>query len=126
MRLRIVILDSRACAPPRGAAVDLWHYDAMGLYSGYMNLMLGGPNSPTPQPETSAESGPLKPTDKYTFLRGIQFTGADGAVEFQLAFPGYYEGCTNHVHLKVRLDGHRQRNTYAGRPHLPHRINLLP
>jgi protocatechuate 3,4-dioxygenase beta subunit len=55
----------------------------------------------------------MKPTDKLTFCRGIQFTSADGAAEFQTIFPGFYQGRVNHIHMKVRLDGHRDGNTYA-------------
>jgi protocatechuate 3,4-dioxygenase beta subunit len=54
-----------------------------------------------------------KPTDKLTFLRGIQMTGEDGSVTFETIFPGFYEGRTNHVHYKVRLDGERSGDTYA-------------
>jgi protocatechuate 3,4-dioxygenase beta subunit len=33
--LRLVLVDARSCAPLAGAAVDIWHCDAMGLYSGF-------------------------------------------------------------------------------------------
>jgi protocatechuate 3,4-dioxygenase beta subunit len=56
----------------------------------------------------------MNPTDKLTFLRGIQITGPDGAVAFQTVFPGVYRGRTNHVHFKVRLGGDPARKTYQG------------
>ena len=52
------------------------------------------------------------PTDKLTFLRGIQITGADGVVNFQTIFPGFYMGRTNHIHFKVRLGGQARARTY--------------
>jgi protocatechuate 3,4-dioxygenase beta subunit len=42
------------------------------------------------------------PTDKLTFLRGVQLTGSDGTVVFKTIFPGFYEGRRNHIHFKVR------------------------
>jgi hypothetical protein len=66
----------------------------------------GGPGGPGP-------GGAPKPTDKLTFCRGIQFTSAQGAVEFHTIFPGFYQGRVNHIHMKVRLDGHRDGSTYA-------------
>jgi hypothetical protein len=53
------------------------------------------------------------PTDHLTFLRGIQLTGADGSVNFQTVFPGFYMGRTNHIHLKVRVGGHASGKSYA-------------
>jgi protocatechuate 3,4-dioxygenase beta subunit len=35
LRLRVTVLDSRRCTPLRNAAVDIWHCDARGYYSGY-------------------------------------------------------------------------------------------
>jgi protocatechuate 3,4-dioxygenase beta subunit len=55
----------------------------------------------------------MHPTDKLTFLRGIQLTDRQGAVAFQSIFPGFYQGRVNHVHFKVRIDGHPDAKTYA-------------
>jgi hypothetical protein len=52
------------------------------------------------------------PTDKLTFLRGIQLTSADGAVSFRTVFPGFYMGRTNHIHFKVRIGGHTSGKSY--------------
>ena len=61
----------------------------------------------------------MKPTDKLTFLRGIQMTGADGSVSFGTVFPGFYMGRTNHIHFKVRVGGEIAGKTYqAG--HISH------
>ena len=45
----------------------------------------------------------MQPTDKLTFCRGIQISGADGGVVFHTIFPGFYQGRTNHIHFKVRI-----------------------
>ena len=134
LQLRIAILDVRTCAPIPNAAIDLWHCDALGLYSGYTEVSLGrpggpggGPNGPPPTFDPSHHSdghppdGPpaMKPTDKLTFLRGIQLTGTDGAVAFQTIFPGFYQGRVNHIHFKVRLGGHPGHKTYTA-GHISH------
>jgi protocatechuate 3,4-dioxygenase beta subunit len=127
LSLRIVLLDSRTCMPVPDAAVDLWHCDAVGLYSGFTKQSPLGPPPPEGGPPGprfgSFEHGPggpgsmgpppdHGPTDKLTFLRGIQLTGADGSVDFRTVFPGFYMGRTNHIHFKVRIGGHASRKSY--------------
>ncbi|HEX7157520.1 MAG TPA: intradiol ring-cleavage dioxygenase, partial [Edaphobacter sp.] len=140
LHLRLTILDVHTCAPIPNAAIDLWHCDALGLYSGYTKANLGpppggpdspqgGPGGPPPgfDPNRQGPPGPprdggpggfgpppaMKPTDKLTFLRGIQLTGNDGSVAFQTIFPGFYQGRVNHIHYKVRVGGHADGKTYA-------------
>jgi protocatechuate 3,4-dioxygenase beta subunit len=83
LRLSIGVVDVDDCRPIGDSIVDLWHCDAVGLYSGY-NL---------PGGNTVGED----------FMRGIQFTDAGGIATFQTIFPGWYQGRANHMHLKVRL-----------------------
>jgi protocatechuate 3,4-dioxygenase beta subunit len=127
LSLRIAVLDVRTCKPLTGAAVDIWHCDALGLYSGFTKQSLmgpggpGGPGGPPPGPPPGGFGGPggpggppqSHPTDKLTFLRGIQMTDAEGAVRFRTVFPGFYMGRTNHIHFKVRLGGHAEGKGYA-------------
>ena len=40
-----------------------------------------------------------------TFLRGIQRTDAKGLATFVTVFPGWYQGRTTHIHVKVHLGG---------------------
>jgi protocatechuate 3,4-dioxygenase beta subunit len=82
LALTITVRDAD-CAPLAGVAVDVWHCDAAGVYSGYPG-QLGG-----------------KDTTGQTFLRGTQVTGADGAVTFDTIYPGWYPGRTTHIHVKV-------------------------
>jgi protocatechuate 3,4-dioxygenase beta subunit len=121
LSLKITLLNLHTCEPMRGAAVDLWHCDARGIYSGYtkQSLMTGPPpgfdpnrvpNGPPP-----GRMGPppaSHPGDKLTFLRGIQITADDGSVRFRTIFPGFYMGRTNHIHFKVRLGGNVNGHTY--------------
>ncbi|AQA22060.1 dioxygenase family protein [Rhodococcus sp. MTM3W5.2] len=43
-------------------------------------------------------------TDDGTYLRGAQTTAADGIARFTTIFPGWYQGRTTHIHLKVHVD----------------------
>lgn len=92
LALALTVVDSNSCEPIRDAAVDIWHCDALGLYSG----------EPT---EESAGT---------TFLRGIQLTDTDGRAEFATVYPGQYPGRTTHIHLKVHLGGQRRGGAYSG------------
>jgi protocatechuate 3,4-dioxygenase beta subunit len=73
------------CAPIGGLAVDIWHCDAAGLYSGFPK-QLGGVD-----------------TSNQTFLRGTQITGSNGIVRFHTIYPGWYPGRSTHIHFKVRV-----------------------
>ncbi len=44
------------------------------------------------------------PTDDATYLRGAQPTGKDGIARFTTIYPGWYQGRTVHIHLKVHID----------------------
>jgi len=132
LTLRIAILDAHTCKPLPGAAIDIWHCDALGVYSGYTKANPMGPGGPPPSggpaggpppgPPPDFASGPqggpmgtppqMHTTDKLTFLRGIQLTGTDGSVFFRTIVPGFYPGRTNHIHFKVRLGGQTSNSTY--------------
>jgi protocatechuate 3,4-dioxygenase beta subunit len=90
--LQFTVVDASTCKPIKGAAVDIWHCDAGGIYSGFVAASTGG-----------APGGNAGPTDKNTFLRGIQFTSSRGHTEFQTIYPGWYRGRTVHIHVKVHL-----------------------
>ncbi len=82
LTLRLRVLDVAACSPIKGAAVDVWHADAAGVYSGFG---AGASNR--------------------TFLRGIQKTDANGVATFTTIYPGWYMGRTVHIHVKVHVGG---------------------
>lgn len=94
LALRIAVQDITACAPLANAAVEIWHCDAQGHYSGIVGENPGGGGEPSGEENAAT-----------TFLRGIQLTDADGAVEFATIYPGWYTSRTVHIHMKVHVDG---------------------
>jgi protocatechuate 3,4-dioxygenase beta subunit len=82
--LRVNVFDVDACEAIKDAAVDIWHCDAEGVYSGV---------SGAGQESTEGE----------TYLRGIQMTDANGAAAFRTVYPGWYTGRAVHIHVKVHL-----------------------
>jgi len=82
LMLRLTVVDAATCKPIKGAAVDIWHADAAGNYSGF-----------------GAGRG------SRTFMRGIQRTNANGVATFRTVYPGWYQGRTVHIHVKVHVKG---------------------
>ena len=78
--LAVKVVDADSCEPIEGAAVDVWHCDAEGVYSGVQG-------------------------DDGTFLRGVQLCDAGGTASFATVFPGWYTGRAVHIHLKVIQGG---------------------
>jgi protocatechuate 3,4-dioxygenase beta subunit len=79
----IVQVQADDCSPLKDLAVDVWHCDANGVYSGFPN-QLGGLD-----------------TTGQTFLRGTQVTDDGGIAQFQSIYPGWYPGRTTHIHFRV-------------------------
>jgi protocatechuate 3,4-dioxygenase beta subunit len=96
LRLELVVENAR-CAPLAGAAVDIWHADAAGAYSGF---------------GTAAAS--------RTFLRGTQLTDNTGKVAFQTIYPGWYVGRAVHIHVKVHTGG---REVHTGQLYFDEALN---
>lgn len=92
LRLRIAVADVNACAPLANAAVDIWHCDAQGFYSGVAA-------------EPGGNADPAAGDPSGTFLRGLQLTGEDGIAEFDTIYPGWYPGRTIHIHMAVFAGG---------------------
>ena len=82
LTLRATVVDASTCKPIRNAAVDVWHCDAGGVYSGF-------------------GAG----TASRTFLRGMQRTNASGLAILKTIYPGWYPGRTVHIHVKVHIGG---------------------
>ena len=78
------VVEADSCEPIRDVFVDIWHTDAAGQYSGY-------PGQGDDRADTSGE----------TFLRGRQVTDAEGRVEFETIYPGWYPGRTVHIHFRA-------------------------
>jgi protocatechuate 3,4-dioxygenase beta subunit len=82
LALHLSVLSASTCKPIKGAAVDIWHADAAGNYSGF------GAGSAS-----------------RTFMRGIQKTDANGIATFTTVYPGWYQGRAVHIHVKVHAGG---------------------
>jgi protocatechuate 3,4-dioxygenase beta subunit len=82
LTLQLKVVNASTCKPIKGAAVDIWHCDAGGVYSGF---------------GTGSSS--------RTFMRGVQKTNATGVATFKSVYPGWYQGRTVHIHVKVHLGG---------------------
>ena len=95
--LKLTVVDASACTPIRDAAIDVWHCDAGGVYSGFSQASSGGRGGPG--------GGSQSATEDQTFLRGTQLTGANGLGEFQTIYPGWYRGRAVHIHVKVHVGG---------------------
>jgi len=80
LTLRLKVVNASNCRAIKNAAVDIWHTDALGVYSG-----------------VQGSSG--------TFMRGIQRTDANGLAVFKTVYPGWYTGRTVHIHVKVHIAG---------------------
>lgn len=78
-----------SCVPLVGALVDIWHCDAIGIYSDEPAYNPGGGTG------TVITSG-------QKFLRGYQITDDAGQVQFSTIYPGWYSGRTIHIHVRVR------------------------
>ncbi|MBI4000483.1 MAG: intradiol ring-cleavage dioxygenase [Nitrospira defluvii] len=82
LTLQIFRLGSGDCQPLAGAQMDIWHCDALGVYSDVQD--------------------PGFNTIGRKFLRGYQLTDTRGDARFVTIYPGWYEGRTVHIHVKVR------------------------
>jgi len=71
-----------ACTALAGALVDVWHCDALGVYS-----------------DISAQG-----TVGQKFLRGYQVSDANGEARLVTVYPGWYPGRAVHIHFKVRTN----------------------
>jgi protocatechuate 3,4-dioxygenase beta subunit len=92
LTLHLEVQNSATCKPIQGANVEIWHANALGVYSGFGSGAAPG-----------GAGGQGTPTDKLTFLRGHQNTDAAGRVVFGTIYPGWYSGRTPHIHLKVHV-----------------------
>ena len=82
LTLQVSRLSAGDCQPLPGAQVDIWHCDALGVYSDVQD--------------------PGFNTIGQKFLRGYQITDARGSVRFVTVYPGWYAGRTIHIHFKIR------------------------
>lgn len=82
LNINVESVGDNSCTAIEGAQVDVWHCDANGKYS--------------------AVSDQGFDTQGQQFLRGYQLTNANGAVQFQTIYPGWYSGRAVHIHFTIR------------------------
>ena len=80
LALSLKVVSAATCKPIPEAAVDIWHTDAAGAYSGVQG-------------------------NAGIFMRGTQRSDANGLVEFKTVYPGWYNGRTVHIHVMVHVGG---------------------
>lgn len=103
LALALQVVSATDCAAIKGVRVDLWHADGLGMYSGYRGQGDDGVS-----------------TRGQTFLRGTQFTDAEGQARFATIYPGWYPGRTPHIHFKVLLDA---KSLVTGQLYFPDDLN---
>ncbi len=82
LTLQVSRVGSADCQPLAGAQVDIWHCDALGVYSDERDVSFS--------------------TVGQKFLRGYQITDSRGEAKFVTIYPGWYAGRTVHIHIKIR------------------------
>lgn len=75
-------VSTGSCAALANAQIDVWHTDAVGVYSDVVD-------------HGSSTKG-------QKFLRGYQLTDANGRAVFTTIYPGWYQGRAVHIHFKIR------------------------
>jgi protocatechuate 3,4-dioxygenase beta subunit len=82
LTFNVAQVTAGGCTALPGAKVEIWHCDALGVYSDV--------------------SDPSFNTRGQQFLRGYQLTDANGQATFTTIYPGWYPGRTVHIHFKIR------------------------
>ena len=77
------MLDASRCTAIAGATVEIWHCDALGVYSG---AIAGNPGHELPARRISAQT-------------------RSGLASFATIYPGWYPGRAVHIHVKVHVAG---------------------
>ena len=82
LTFNVAKVSAGACTALANAQVDIWHCDALGVYSD--------------------ASDPSFNTKGQKFLRGYQLTDTNGKAIFTTIYPGWYQGRAVHIHFKIR------------------------
>jgi protocatechuate 3,4-dioxygenase beta subunit len=89
LALRVHEIRANACTPLAGAVADIWHCDALGVYSDVRDRSFD--------------------TRGKKFLRGYQVTDANGTAQFLTIYSGWYPGRAVHIHFKIRTNPESRR-----------------
>ena len=83
LTLRLTVVNASSCKPIKGAAVEIWHCDAGGVYSGVSR------QAPRTSASCAASSAPTRRVSRV----------------FRTIYPGWYQGRTVHIHTMVHIGG---------------------
>lgn len=83
LTFQVAKISGSGCVALAGATIDVWHCDALGVYSDSSDPNFGS-------------------TKGKKFLRGYQTTDANGLASFTTIYPGWYQGRAVHIHFKIR------------------------
>jgi len=84
LSFRVSEISNSACNLLEGVYVDIWHCDALGVYSDAQDQGFN--------------------TVGQKFLRGYQVTDASGIARFTTIYPGWYFSRAVHIHFKIRSE----------------------
>jgi protocatechuate 3,4-dioxygenase beta subunit len=84
LTFRVSEVSNSACSLLEGVFVDIWHCDALGVYSDARDQGFN--------------------TVGQKFLRGYQLTDANGLARFTTIYPGWYFSRAVHIHFKIRSE----------------------
>jgi protocatechuate 3,4-dioxygenase beta subunit len=87
LNINVGSYSSSGCSAIANAQIHLWHCNAQGVYSDV---------------QASSNDNDANLTGE-NFLRGYQYTDANGKVSFTTIYPGWYSGRAVHIHVKVRI-----------------------
>jgi protocatechuate 3,4-dioxygenase beta subunit len=87
VRLALKIVSAEDCTPVPDAFVEIWHTHHLGVYSGETPSNICNGNDPVASQEL--------------FFRGSRVTDAEGRVDFDTCYPGWYPGRAIHIHFRV-------------------------
>lgn len=93
IEFRVSQIGKKGCSPLGEAMVDIWHCDALGVYSGVEDWQFD--------------------TTEQNFLRGHQITDKQGIAKFLTVFPGWYRGRTVHIHFKIRTEQNKSNYDFT-------------
>lgn len=82
LTFRVSSVGGNSCSPLSGVKIDIWHCDALGVYSDTNQLGMSSVGQ--------------------KFLRGYQMTDNGGVARFTTIYPGWYQGRAVHIHFKIR------------------------
>lgn len=86
MRLALKVVDE-SCSPIEDAIVEVWHTNYHGIYSGEIQGICNEAEEDRPA----------------AYFRGYLRSDAEGRVDFDTVFPGWYSSRAVHIHFRIQV-----------------------